>query len=110
MGIPISGGLNLGPHRRRRYVKPEAPETPPEETEGAEVAKSTTETENVPENGSSDVEVPQDLTKVADLLEWVGDDKARAQAVLDQEQAKPESEVRVTLVSKLTSILEVNLI
>lgn len=102
--VPTSGMMLGGPHRRRRYVKPEeAPVDPPAETP--------TESVESPETGTSDVqEVPSDLTKVADLLDWVGDNKTRAQAVLDQENAKPESEVRVTLVSKLTSILEADLI
>lgn len=102
--VPTSG-MMLGPHRRRRYSKPEeAPQEPPADGQAETPAK----TEEVPETGSS--EVPSDLTKVSDLLEWVGDNKVRAQAVLDQEQAKPESEVRVTLVSKLTSIVGVDLI
>lgn len=101
--VPTSG-MMLGPHRRRRYVKPEtpAPEAPSESP-----AESQPETVESPETGTS---VPAELTKVADLLEWVGDDKARAQAVLTQENSKPESEVRVTLVSKLTSIIEADLI
>lgn len=108
MAISRSGGLNVGPHQRRRYVKPEdAPQEPSVEAQ----AETPAETVETPETGTSDVqEVPSDLTKVADLLDWVGDDKARAQAVLDQENAKPESEVRVTLVSKLTSIIEADLI
>lgn len=99
--VPTSGMMLGGPHRRRRYVKPEeAPASPP--------AEAPTEPVESPETGTSDV--PGELTKVADLLDWVGDDKTRAQAVLDQENAKPESEVRVTLVSKLTSTLEADLI
>lgn len=105
--VPTSGMMvrASGPHRRRRYEKPQ--ETPSESAP----AETPTEPVETPETGTSDVqEVPSDLTKVADLLDWVGDNKTRAQAVLDQENAKPESEVRVTLVSKLTSILEADLI
>lgn len=101
--VPTSGMMLRGrsPHRRRRYEKPQ--ETPSESAP----AETPGEPEKSPETGSSDVqEVPSDLTKVSDLLEWVGDNKVRAKAVLDQESAKPESEVRVTLVSKLTSMLE----
>lgn len=118
--VPTSGMMlrGRGPHQRRRYVKQEeeAPQQPPEDPQ----AEAPAETVESPETGSSQAEqpapaadvqeVPSDLTKVADLLDWVGDDKARAQAVLDQENAKPEGDVRVTLVSKLTSILEADLI
>lgn len=103
--VPTSG-MMLGPHRRRRYT----PENPAEEPPTNPPAESQPETVETPETESSSVTVPAELTKVADLVEWVGDDKTRAQAVLELENSKPESEVRVTLVSKLTSLVEADII
>lgn len=57
------------------------------------------ESEDAPSNGS---EVPDGT--VDDVLAWVGDDKARAQAALDAEQQRPTP--RTSLVAELEKRLE----
>lgn len=59
-------------------------------------------------DASQDETVPDGMTKVVDLLDWVreGDDPAaRAQAVLEWENEKPEQHRRTTLVSDLTDLI-----
>ena len=49
--------------------------------------------------------IPEDATTVDALLEWVGEDRDRAQRVLTTEQAQPEDDQRVTLVEPLQALL-----
>ena len=56
-------------------------------------SKQTTQSSNEPPDGTS-----------AEVLEWVGDDKKRAQAALDKEQANEKP--RVGLTSDLQDILD----
>jgi hypothetical protein len=71
----LNSGLRATPHRARRYSKDVHPD------------------------------IPEDLTTVADLTEWVGDDRARAEVVLVQEQAKPQDDQRSTLLEALNAVL-----
>lgn len=88
----LNSGLSA--HRARKYTpQPEQPVSGPQ-TESQEP-----QTEIVPEG----------MTKVDELLEWVneGDVAARAQAVLTWETEKPEKHQRKTLVQQLAEqILE----
>lgn len=58
-----------------------------------------------PDSGSAaeTVEVPEDITKVDDLKDWVGDDPVRAQAVIDRENSG--SYQRKTLLSHMAEIV-----
>lgn len=57
------------------------------------------------------VMIPEDLTSVGDLLDWVSaaeddaEEKARAEAVLGAEREKPEEDQRKTLVEPLEALL-----
>jgi hypothetical protein len=48
------------------------------------------------------------MTKAKDLEQWVGQDVARARAVLAVEQDKPEKDRRKTLVSALEDLIQQN--
>lgn len=49
--------------------------------------------------------IPEDATTVDELLEWVGEDRERAQRVLTAEQAQPEDDQRSTLLEPLEALL-----
>jgi hypothetical protein len=61
-----------------------------------------------PQTSEQDVSVPEGMTKAKDLEQWVGQDVARARAVLAVEQDKPEKDRRKTLVSALEALIQQN--
>lgn len=52
-------------------------------------------------------DIPEDVTTVEELLEWVGEDRDRAQRVLTAEEAQPEDDQRSTLMEPLQALLAV---
>jgi hypothetical protein len=116
----LSSGLTA--HRPRRFSRA-TPASPPEAPDGA-VDGSSTGSEGDGGAGAPDgtadpqagvqpdgtmtpsPEVPQGMTKVADLEAWVGDDADRAAAVHDAETAKPKKDQRSTLLAKMESVMD----
>ena len=84
-----------------------APENGEEGSEAQSTPEGEGEAESTPETAeeTSAPEIPEGVTNVKPLQEWVGDDPAKAQVVLDAEQAKPEAERRKTLVTAMGAIV-----
>lgn len=92
MTILANDGTSAGPHRPRRYSRPDhehdatpqAPQPDPEPEEGG---------------------VPEDAVTVPEVKAWVGDDIERAEVALAAEQAKDESDQRATLLDYLEGLI-----
>lgn len=97
--------LNSGMSARgpRRYSRPTV-EVPTVEEPTVEEPPTSEPTVDEPPADEPTVEVPADLTTIKALEEWVGSDPARAQAVIDAENAKPERDRRTTLIKKMGEI------
>lgn len=91
--MPRMLNSGLSAHRPRRFRREKSPQAP---QVSAQVV--------APTEGEV-ISVPEDLTTIKDLLEWIGEDSDRASAALDQELAKPENHQRKTLVSQLTELI-----
>lgn len=91
--------LNSGmrAHGPRRYVRPSQRPSEVKQPNGGATTP--------PESEETSTEVPDGLSRVVDLLEWVGDDPDRAEAVLQLEKSKPEEHQRKTLVQQLTEVI-----
>jgi hypothetical protein len=96
----LNSGLRATAHRPRRYSKPS------QEPQGSGDTNPSADPPAEPtgEPADAQVVVPDDVTKVADIEQWVGDDPAKAQAVLDREQAA--AYVRPTVVKAMTAVVE----
>lgn len=80
----------------------EAQEYPSNEAESQPEAETSGASESEPEAAPDDEEVPEGTVNAT--LEWVGDDKDRAQRALDKEKASDDP--RVTLIRELEDILD----
>lgn len=100
-GGPNSGGRKSGPIRVPN-VSPDAKSGLDHQVIGSNAQEAYAATE-------AEVTVPEDLTTVDAVLEWVREDEstsqARAKAALDAEQAKSEEDQRSTLVGPLEALL-----
>jgi hypothetical protein len=103
----LNSGLSAGPHRPRTYRKPQpAGETLVVTGSGAGDGQPPADPNPQPPatgDAGETVVVPDDITKVDDLKDWVGDDPVRAQAVIDRENAG--SYQRKTLLAHMADIV-----
>lgn len=100
MARMLNSGLSA--HGPRRYVKRSAPQglAPAQGSARLEVDAGTGPHAPGPQATAEDVP-----TKAADVLEWVGDDTARAELALDVEMSRSEKDRRKTLVTALSDMV-----
>lgn len=95
---PTSGIQNVGPHRRRSYPPQQGVQTPSSRAS----APSGTDDTRPDAKGLSRASTVPDGT-VADVLEWVGQDRERAERALAVEEAQDSP--RTTLTEPLERLL-----
>lgn len=93
----------LGPHRPRTYRRNTTVTSPLETQPTVQPLAGPNPQDPDPVSAQETVEVPENITKVDALKDWVGNDPARAQAVIDRENAG--SYQRKTLLAHMADIV-----